>query len=74
MLSAKGFGQRSAGIAIAAFGLVRGVDEAIGDATHGGDDDGDGKLLRRVGDNRSGAADAGSVADRSATKLHHLQF
>jgi len=72
MLFAKSVSQGFAGFAITAAGLVRGIDQAVGDAAHGGNDGDHGKFARSVGDDLRGTPDAGGVADGGTAKLHDL--
>ena len=60
-------------ILFAGFGLLGGLDQAIGDAGHRGDDDGDGALGGGGVHDRGGAADAGGVADGGAAKFHYAE-
>jgi hypothetical protein len=72
MLPLQIFGQRSAGFAIAPLGLMRSVNESIGDPTHCRHNNGYGMFSRSVRNDLRGTPDARGISDRGATKFHYL--
>ncbi len=73
VLGAEFIGQRRDGILFAVFGAVGGLDQAIGDTAHGGDNHYD-RVLGGGGMNDArDAADAVGVADGGAAEFHDLE-
>ena len=60
-------------IAVAGLQTVRGLDQAIRDAAHGGDDNDDGARAGGISGNLRGTRNTGRIAHRSATEFHHSQ-
>jgi hypothetical protein len=73
VLTAEIVDERGEGIVFALFGAVGGLDEAIGDAAHCGDDDHDGALREGGFNDCGGAAYAVGIADGGAAEFHDAE-